>query len=130
MTKWLLRTQDKKNVESHLHWQQGDDEIMLTERFRWGSVFIHTQDENPPVIDLENLEGILVSAIPYMEMNDLEDLYSDNWDFDGCDVDEEGIQEGWEDRGFDYMESAGWISTSSEIWFYGPLSLEKNTETV
>ena len=123
MAKWLLSTAEKKNVETVTHWEQDEMEISLTERFRWGSIIIYS-DEAPDV-DLENEDGLEISSVKNMEVNDIDDQYSQDWDFDGNELNEEAIEEGWDENGFEYMEEEKWNTIRTEIWFYGPLELKK-----
>lgn len=126
MSKWELRNLDKKNVEIITYWEKDGKEITLTERFRWGSVFIYTDSDDAPVINLKNDHGLDVTEFEHTEVNDMDDLYSQDWDFTSHpDADEESIEEGWEEEGAEYMENEGWTHVDTEIVFFGPLELKK-----
>ena len=134
MAKWLLSTVEKKNVETITYWERDEMEISLTERFRWGSIIIRTKGDDAPDIDLKNDNGfeiasvLEIASVKNTEINDIDDQYSGDWDFDDNDVDEEAIEEGWEESGFEYMEEENWNTTRSEIWFFGPLELKRMEE--
>lgn len=129
MAKWELRNLDKKSVEIITYWEKDGKEITLTERFRWGSVFIYTDGDDAPVTDLKNDHGLDVTEFEQTEVNDMDDLYSQDWDFSGDpDADAESLEEGWEEEGFEYLENEGWSHADTEIVFFGPLELQKLEE--
>jgi hypothetical protein len=130
MAKWRLTTVEKKNAVEREHWihTEKNHVVVYETGFRWGSVFVFTDDDNPPDIDLENADGLDVYSLDCeTELDLLDDGCWSDWEFpdEMSKEDRDALQEGWEEDSYDYMENAGWYSDETELWFNGPLELER-----
>ena len=130
MATWTLKTQHKKNAETRTLLQKDDVTIAVIEGFRWGTVYLTTEGEEKPDVDLVNPDGINTYDIPDTEW-DLES-FDDGW-YSNIEVvegelsDEEldEIQEIYGEDNISGLEDAGWDDLGEqEWWFHGPLQLE------
>ena len=130
MTVWTLKTLDKKSAETHTFLTKGSRRIKIVEGFRWGTVYLTTDGDTPPVIDLTNPDGLDTYTVPDTEW-DLESFD------DGCyssielikgkmsDDKLEELEELYGEDGIEGLEDDGWEDEGEcEWWFYGPLQLE------
>jgi len=130
MAKWRLSTVEKKRAIELEYWthNESNHSVVYETGFRWGSVFVFTDDDNPPEIDLKNADGLNVYSLDYeTELEFLDDGCWSDWEFPDEMTEEErnALQEGWEEDGYDYMEGAGWYSDETQVWFDGQLELER-----
>ena len=130
MATWTLKTQHKKSAETRILLQKNDVTIAIVEGFRWGTVYLTTEGDEKPEVDLVNTDGINTYDIPNTEW-DLES-FDDGW-YNNIEVvegelsDEEldEIQEIYDEDNISGLEDAGWEDLGEqEWWFYGPLQLE------
>lgn len=129
MSTWELTTLHKKSAATMTFFTKGKHRICINEGFRWGTVILTTDDTNPPVIDLENPDGVNTCMIPDTEW-DLES-FDDGWFSELLLVEGkmsvkklEALQELYDDDNIDGLEEDGWEDEGeSEWWMYGPLQL-------
>mgnify|MGYP003351144681 CR=1 FL=1 len=69
MTRWLIKTEDKKCAWSVDTWERNGVEISLTTLYRWGSVIV--EQDLAPEFDPQYVVNI-TEEFPEYEMNDLE----------------------------------------------------------
>ena len=126
MTRWLIRTEDKKCAWSVDTWERDGVEISLTTLYRWGSVIV--EQDVAPEFDPQYVVNI-TEEFPQYEMNDLEDTVSEDWDFDEVDDEHTGaeIEAGWAEGGNDWMDANGWTNTSFAVYFAGEISVTEYT---
>jgi hypothetical protein len=130
MARWRLSTTIKKCISEYQVYEKGDERISIEHTWRWGDVIIVTEDDTPPDIDLSEDANIDVTCIENSEINMLEDNcgsyvdgYPLSWigDEDFQDIffgDVYGDMYGW-------LDDNGWECMDSEIYFEGPLALER-----
>ena len=135
MAWWKVSTQDKKNVFEHELWQKDDFVIRRITGFRWGTVLIETEDDNPPVLDQTDGPGADAVDMYNTEYNyDLDNL-SDGWYGDVIYPDDmpedeqERLEQLWEDESYSGWEEEGWIQYETECWFHGPLDIERDDDS-
>lgn len=131
MTWWKVSTEEKKNVFEHELWEKDDFVIRRITGFRWGTVFVETEDDNPPALD--QVDGPSADAVDMYnteyeyELESLDDgwygdvIYPDDMD----DEERERLDALWEEESYSGWEEEGWIQYETECWFHGPLSIEK-----
>ena len=130
MAVWKLSTQHKKSAETHTFMNKDGVRINVIEGFRWGTVILTTDGDEPPEVDLTNTDGINTYDIPDTEW-DL-DSFDDGWYSDvevvEGELSEEDMDELLEKFGEDGtygLEEDGWEDEGEcEWWFFGPLHLE------
>lgn len=130
MATWKLKTLDKKSAETHTFLKKGSLRIKITEGFRWGSVYLITEDDTPPVIDLTNPDGLETYSVPDTEW-DL-DEFDDGWytnieavTGELSDTEIEELEELFGNDGIYGLEQNKWQDEGEcEWWFFGPLQLE------
>lgn len=135
MTTWKVSTQEKKSVTEIEIWQKEDKKIQRVTGFRWGSVFVTTDDDDdecePP--ELEQSEGPDDNAVNMYdcgydtELDCLDDgVYSDFIFSDNMSEEEkERMLEIWDEEPYSSWENDGWYNVETECWFSGPLDIEK-----
>jgi len=131
MAWWRISTVDKKNVVEREFWAHEEKGWIVVREtgFRWGAVALETEDHNPPDIDAENPNGIDVYSTDYnYELESLDDGCWMEWEFpdDMPDEERQALEEGWEEDSYDYLESNGWYNDETEVWFYGPLDIQRD----
>lgn len=123
MANWKLETVDKKSVNEVETWVKGDYTILRTITYRWGCVFIDSDEK--PDIDLANPDGMDILLLDYdIELGDLIDgdiniTYPD----DMTDSETEELEERWEEDGDFGWEEGGWELEDTELIFNGELDL-------
>ena len=114
MAKWRLSTTIKKCIFEYQVYAKGDERITLESTWRWGRVTIETEDDTPPDIDLSEDASVDVTLIENSEIDMLEDhcCFTDSYEYFGHDI-------------YEYIDNDGWECIDSEIYFEGPLALER-----
>lgn len=129
---WKVSTLNKKSIEEHELWEKDDYVIRRITGFRWGAVYLKTEEDYPPV--LLQLDGPSADAVN-MYATDYEydlDYLSDGWfeDFiwpdDMPEEERERLLALWEEESYEAWEGDGWTPYETECWFYGPLEIVKN----
>lgn len=129
MAWWTVSTKQKKNVYEHELWQKDDMVIRRVSGFRWGTVLIETDDNNPPVLDQTDGPGVDAVDMYNTEYNyELESLddgwYGDIiWPDDMDDEERERLEILWDDDSYSGWEEDGWVQYDTECWFHGPLEI-------
>lgn len=131
MTWWKVSTTEKKNVFEHELYQKDEWVIRRVTCFRWGSVMIETEDNNPPILSQTDGPGADAVNMYSTEYNYDLDMLSDGcsedyiWPDDMPDqerdrlmelIDELGVYEALEDE-------EGYELYDTECWFHGPLEI-------
>ena len=128
MTWWTVSTEDKKSVFEHELWQKDDWVIRRITGFRWGTVLIQTEDDNPPVLDQTDGPGADGVDMYNTEYNYELDTLSDGWfediifPDDMPEEEQERLQEFLDENGSYALEDEeGWSLSDTEVWVWGPL---------
>lgn len=128
---WKITPQTERAIEDIQYWKNQDVTIGLSTRFTSGSAYISTVDDVPPLVDLDNDEGVNVLALGERYGSELHGPWSKSWIWNNIPEEyKSAIEAGFDERSYQYMEQAGWDATNNETWFYGPLTLEKVTQTL
>ena len=133
MATFTLTTAWKKSASVLKVWEKDGKEIRIEEAFRWGSVLLETEGDDVPVIDYQNENDL----DPYMDLDEddhlvtmvnpgeLDDqVYRDISFSDNVDEEErEELLEFINEEGVLELESEGWMMTTTDTTFVGPLVL-------
>jgi len=133
MAFFTLATAWKKSASVLEVWEKDGKEIRVEEAYRWGSVEIETEGDDVPVIDYQNENDL----DPYMDLDEddhlvtmvnpgeLDDqVYRDISFSDNVDEEErEELLEFINEEGVLELESEGWMMTTTDTTFVGPLVL-------
>ena len=130
MAWWRIATVQKKSAVEREFWVHSDKgwTVVRENVYRWGTILVETEDHNPPDIDLENAHGIDMYSTDYnYELDSLDDGCWADWEFpdDMPDEEREKVIEGFDEDSYDYMESNGWYNDETEVWFHGPLEMQR-----
>ena len=125
MAKWRLSTTIKKCISEYQVYEKGDEKIVLEYTWRWGNVTIETEDDTPPDIDLSEDANVDVTLIENSEINMLEDNCASSTRFPEYMEADEAFQEYFYEDMYEWLDSNGWECMDSEIYFEGPLALER-----
>ena len=134
MTWWTVSTEDKKSVFEHELWQKDDMVIRRITGFRWGTVLIETDGDNPPVLDQTDGPGADGVDMYNTDYNWELDNLSDGWYEDFIWPDEMPEEERdrllalWEEDGYGGWEEDGWDAYETECWFHGPLEIARHED--
>jgi len=124
MTQWLIET-NRKGAWSQDTWSRAGETVTLQTNYRCGSVIVDS-DTQPEFA----LSGTccITDQFPGYQLNDLEEVISEDWDFVAVDPDTEAeIQQAWEDSGNSGLEDLGWSNTEFEIFFALPVCVKRYT---
>lgn len=131
MTWWNVSNQQKKTVEEHELWQKDDMVIRHIVVWRSGSVSVETENDEPPEFDQSDGpsgDAVDMYAIEYeYEFNEtIDGCYEDFiWPDDMPEEERERLLELWEEESYSGWEEDGWDQYDTELWFSGPLLIEK-----
>ena len=132
MTWWRVSTLDKKNVFEHELWQKDDFVIRRVTGFRWGTVLIETDDDNPPVLDQldgPGADGVDMYNTDYnWELDNLSDGWYEDfiWPDDMEEEERDRLLALWEEDSYGGWEEEGWVQYETECWFHGSLDIERD----
>lgn len=132
MVWWKVSTKHKKSVEEHELWQKDDFVIRRITGYRWGSFYLKTEDDTPPVLDQTDGPGANAVDMYTTDYESELDYLSDGWleDFiwpdDMPEEERDRLLQLWEDEAYEGWEEEGWMQYDTECWFYGPLEIVKN----
>lgn len=122
MAKWKIEPTVKKSVVDFDYYVNGDNRLQVETGWRWGSFYVYTKDDNPPVFNPEvNIynQGYEVELI---ETTD--GCWTEN-DYRECDQEaREFLSEFLEDNDIFDLESEGWDLTDSETYITCDLDIE------
>ena len=125
MAKWRLSTAIKKCVSETQVYEKDDENIILEYTWRWGNVIIETEDDTPPDIDLSDDANIDVTCIENSYIDLLEDNCASYIRFPQFMEADEELQEEFHEDMYEWLDSNGWECMDAEIYFEGPLTLER-----
>ena len=129
---WTVSTTEKKNVFEHELWEKDDYVIRRVTGFRWGTVLIETEDDNPPVLDQTDgpgADGVDMYNTDYnWELDSLNDGWYEDfiWPDDMDEEERDRLLALWEEDSYGGWEEEGWVQYETECWFHGPLEIELN----
>ena len=114
MAKWKVTPKFKKSVVERQSWNKDGNTFVYEIGWRWGEFVIHTDDDNPPVLE----EGIDIYNCGYeSEVVGCDDGCWDDYDYSECDA--EACE--WLDQFFDdgnsvfELEDRGWTNDETEL---------------
>lgn len=131
MAWWTVRTLEKKSAEEHLFYYKNGVIIKIIQGYRWGSISVLTDNNEPPNIDLENEEGFEATTSEEIDDWELEEF------MDGCHgdiifpadfdpIEQEMLTDIFYDRGIEGIEEEGWEDAcETEWWLFGPLEITR-----
>jgi hypothetical protein len=131
MTWWNVSNRQKKTVEEHELWQKDDMVIRHIVVWRSGSVSVETENDEPPEFDQSDGpsgDAVDMYAIDYeYEFNEtIDGCYEDFiWPDEMSEEERERLLELWEEESYNGWEEDGWDQYDTELWFSGPLLIEK-----
>lgn len=128
MTWWKVSTEHKKCVFEHEIWQKDDLIIRRVTGFRWGTVLVKTEGDEPPVFE-ETDDGIDMYNTDYeCELDSLDDGWFEDfiWPDNLSEEEQERLLSIWEEDYYSGWEGEGWVQTETECYFHGPLEIVKD----
>lgn len=134
MALWKLSNLQKKSCEERSTWVKGNQVVTRIDGWRWGTFTVETSDDNPPDgITEDNEEGINIhdhegKNIVSIALDNLEDGVYGDFDYPIAITEEQQteIEEGCEEEGsYSYFEDADWTLDETELWFTGPLEINR-----
>ena len=132
MTWWTVSTKEKKQVFEHELWQKDDWVIRRISGFRWGTILVETDGDDPPVLDQDSGPGADAVNMYETEYNyelvSLDDgWYGDViWPDDMPEEERERLEEIWDEDWSAGWEQEGWDHYDTECWFHGPLEVVRD----
>jgi hypothetical protein len=129
MTWWNVSTKEKKQVFEHELWQKDDWVIRRITGYRWGTIQIETNGNEPPVLDQTDGPGADAVDVNMTDYNYEPAELTDSWYEDFVWPDEMPEEERdrllqlWEDEFHSGWEEDGWEYYETECWFHGPLEI-------
>ncbi len=129
MTWWKVSTTEKKCVFEHELWQKDDWVIRRITGFRWGTILVETDDDNPPVLEQDSGPGAdavdMYNTEYNYELDSLDDgWYGDViWPDDMPEEERDRLEEIWDEDWSAGWENEGWDQYDTECWFHGPLEI-------
>lgn len=134
MAIWKISTREKKSCEEREFWTKDGKTLVRINGFRWGTFTVETSDDEPPEgITEENPDGVDMygyfgdNAEDGAELDSMVDGWYGDWEFpdDMTEEEQQHILDGYDEDGYDFMESDGWYNDETEAWLFGPLDIEK-----
>jgi hypothetical protein len=130
MTWWKVKTAEKKNAEEHMLWEKDGMAIRIIEGFRWGSVYVESDDDVTELI-LEETDSPYGPGVNVYEYETDLDSLDDGWYGDIVFPDDmpqeeqDRLHQLWDEKHFEGLEDEGWVNYDTELWFFGPLDIER-----
>lgn len=118
MADWKVSTRDKKSVVEVEIWTNDKGQtVKKVTGFRWGSWVITTSDDEEPILEHDSngeidMYSYYENNIESIELDMLDDGWFMDWEFSD-DVSEEEqklIIDGYDEDGYDYLETNGWFN--------------------
>jgi hypothetical protein len=134
MAIWKISTREKKSCEEREFWTKDGKTLVRINGFRWGTFTVETSDDAPPEgITEENPDGVDMygyfgdNAEDGAELDSMDDGWYGDWEFpeDMTEEEQQHILDGYDEDGYDFMETDGWYNDETEAWLFGPLDIEK-----
>lgn len=134
MTWWTVSTKDKKQVFEHELWQKDDWVIRRIYGYRWGTILVETEGDEPPVLDQDSGPGADAVNMYDLDYNyDLDSLddgwYGDVvWPDDMPEEERDRLEAIWDEDWSAGWEEEGWDQYDTECWFHGPLEIVRSAD--
>jgi len=134
MAIWKISTREKKSCEEREFWTKDGKTLVRINGFRWGTFTVETSDDAPPEgITEENPDGVDMygyfgdNAEDGAALDSMDDGWYGDWEFpeDMTEEEQQHILDGYDEDGYDFMETDGWYNDETEAWLFGPLDIEK-----
>lgn len=118
MADWKVSTRDKKSVVEVEIWTNDKGQtVKKVTGFRWGSWVITTSDDEEPILERDSngeidMYSYYENNIESIELDMLDDGWFMDWEFsDDVSEDEQKlIIDGYDEDGYDYLETNGWFN--------------------
>lgn len=122
MAKWKIEPTVKKSVIDFDYYVNGNNKLQVETGWRWGSFYVYTKDDNPPVFDPEVSIYNQGYEVELIETTD--GCWTEN-DYSECDQEaREFLSEFLEDNDIFDLENEGWELTDSETFITCDLDIE------
>jgi len=137
MAKWHVSTEDKKSVEEHEFWEKDGMTIIRITGYRWGSWIVTTTNDDEPNFsriknplgdekeDSIDMNNCYENNIEDVELESLDDGWFSDIMYPDDFLDEEHMNEIWDEDSYEGWEREGWIQTETECWISCNLICEK-----
>lgn len=135
MATWSVKTAEKKSIEEHEIWTKGKMTIRRITGFRWGEYHVTTEDENPPEFELaavpggdDNEDSVNMNECGYeSEMIELDDSWYEDivWPDNMAPFARDTMEVKWDEDPYSGWEENGWLLDETEVWFTGPLEINR-----
>lgn len=129
---WKISPTVYGSVEEITYWKNiRNQNIGLSIRYGSGEAILETVDDIRYLINLDNKNGIDINNLGYEFNTRLYDQQSSFWIRNAIDeTDFKIIKKGFESNANQYMEENDWTVDRVELWFYGPLDIQKQEKYV
>lgn len=128
METFKITTEYKKNVVEIDFWTKDDITIRRETGWRWGTGYITVQDEDEKENLMSDVDSEEVNVYDYeFELDNLDDGCWEDVEYpeDMSEEEQERLNELWDEDSYSAWEEDGWSVSDSELWFNGPIKLEK-----
>ena len=118
---WKITPVEKKNAVEFEHFMKDDQQITFETGWRWSSC---TSEERPDLANYIPEEGINVYDQEW-KLDGYSDSCWTEWHFpdDMSDEEKAEIENAWDEYWQEGVLDLGWISTDSELIYYGELEV-------
>lgn len=127
MTTWKITPQYKKSVIERNYLIKDENRIMVETGWRWGEFHVHTEDDNPPVLE----SGVDIYNCGYeSELVETDDGCWEDIDDSECDEETQEWLAEFFDEGNSWLdlEEHGWSQDECEMIIDCEMNIEKVEE--
>lgn len=131
MEKFNISTEHKKCVQEVDFWYKDGMTIRREVGWRWGNGTITVHDEEQKQALLSDVESEEINVYDYeFELDSLDDGCWDDVEYpeEMSEEERERMDELWDEDTYEGWETEGWSIGDNELWFTGPIKLEKVEE--
>lgn len=135
MVVWSVKTLSNNCVEEHELWTKNNLTIRRIIIFNCGEFSVYTKDSTAPTFELKvlpgsdsNLQSVDMYNCGYdSDLVELEGVVSENviWPADLTPFARDNLLIDWRKDPYSSWEKNGWQRQDVEVWFSGPLEVEK-----
>ena len=132
MSQWWLRPKLSKSIVEVYQMEKDGNTLYYRLTWRGGDIMVTTSDDNPPVVDLENDDGLDVydlvdeQHVLEVEVGSLWDGIDSEFEFDGDPSEEEqqAVQDAYDEDGLNGLEDLGWEIIETRVYLHNELEVE------
>jgi hypothetical protein len=131
MVKYKISTEYKKSIVEVNFWYKDGMTIRRETGWRWGSGDVILVDNDEEENFLAAVQSEEVDVYDYeFELDSLDDGCWEDVEYpeDMSEEERERLDELWNDEPHEGWENEGWSLDDAELWFTGPIKLEKVEE--